>query len=175
MDPWLWRRNGRKLWTHWEMKDKGHIAELLDKQIDPYGPITIHGTMAKKPSWDHITIPVKRWISSWSKFFSFSIHWNLRWRIKTCHTWMVKHKPTIKSSLKTRLWMSFLCGRSSRSWIIHRRWNMQKQISSQRWCLNACILANFPWEKLVKMNKHLSTFKSALHIEGSQVYFTSPN
>jgi hypothetical protein len=29
------------------MKDKWHIVELLDRQIDPYGSTTIHGIVVK--------------------------------------------------------------------------------------------------------------------------------
>jgi hypothetical protein len=75
-------------------EDKWRITKLPDGQIDPYGSTTIHGAVAKVIVGSHYD-PSKKVDFTLEQFFSFSTCWSLRWRIKTCHTWMAEYKPTI--------------------------------------------------------------------------------
>jgi len=58
-------------------EDNWRIAKLLDGQIDPYGPTTIHGAVDKVIVGSHYD-SFKRWISPWSKFLSYSTCWSLQ-------------------------------------------------------------------------------------------------
>jgi hypothetical protein len=75
-------------------EDKWCIAELPNKQIDPYGSTSIHGAVAKVIVGSHYDLSKKMDLTLEQVFF-FPTCWSLQWRIKTCHTWMVKYKPTI--------------------------------------------------------------------------------
>jgi len=174
MHPWLWRRNGRRFWTFWKMKTSGASQSYkMDKLI----PMALHQFMGQwlKSLWDHITILLKRWISPHSKLLSFSTCWNLWWRIKLVTCGWPRTTPQYEAPWRhdygCHSYVEEVPNPGSSPW----GGICKRQISSQMWCHNACKLANFPLKKLVKMNKHLSTFKSALHREGSLLQFTLPN